>query len=152
MPVVKLGEPEEGEFKEFPTVAAGPHEVEVAKVTVKPQGGWWIDEDDHSKGKHDAYNFQFKILEGEFAGLMVFGTTPTTFKRHELCKLYSWVLALMNTQDLPADFELDLDNLVGMRAIAVVAHKPKKDAKDPTKDVWVNVKTLKPIDLEEEVF
>lgn len=57
--------------------------------------------------------FEFTILDDEFAGRKVWEDLFTSFYPAEKCKLYRWVLRILNRTELPDGFELDTDALEG---------------------------------------
>lgn len=74
-------------------------------------------------------NFSFKILsEGDYKNRRQFGETSTNFVDHPDCKLRAWVKAILGVDQLPEDFVLDTDDLLGMTVRIIVGNKPKKNA------------------------
>lgn len=74
-------------------------------------------------------SFTFKVTEeGEYKDMYVFGNTPTTFSTHPDCKLRGWVEEMLGGGALPADFELDTEDLVGVDCRVNVAVRTRKGA------------------------
>lgn len=77
-------------------------------------GRFWIDKDDHSKGKQREINWKFRITEdGPFFDRFVWGNTPTWFDNHPACKFRIWTQELLGYDELPLGFELDIEDLPG---------------------------------------
>lgn len=61
----------------------------------------------------------FKIASGEYADQRTWGQTGIKFAHHPDCKLYAWTQEVLGV-DLPAGFNLDTDNLLGLPCRIVV--------------------------------
>lgn len=96
-------------------------EAEVVNVEDK-ETPFWVDDDDHSKGKSHQFSFRFKITSGEFKGLVVFGNTPTWLSENS--KLGSWVREILASDELPD--ELDTDNLIGLPVTLIIGNRSKE--------------------------
>lgn len=98
---------------------------------------FWIDKEDHSKGKQREVNFKFAIIEeGEYKGWKVWGTTPTTFNHNENCKLRHWVEEIFAWDEVPAGTTFDTSDLLGQPVSVIIAHKDyvdKTTGKDKTR-------------------
>lgn len=117
----------DGEKKEYKVIPAGKYLAEILDVEVR-DGFFWVDVEDHSKGKQKKVNFKFAVDEdGEWKNWKVFGDTPTTFNNHENCKLRRWVEEIFAYDDLPAGFKLDTSDLIGQPVYMIVAHKTYND-------------------------
>lgn len=90
---------------------------------------WDIDKEDPTKGKQREVSFRFRITEdGDWYNRQVFGRTPTTFSTHPDCKLRVWVQEILDFDELPADFEFEPEDLVGMTTRVLIGNRPKNNA------------------------
>lgn len=96
-------------------------EAEVVDVEEK-ETPFWVDEKDHSKGKSQQMSFRFKITDGEYAGMTVFGNTSCWFTENS--KLGSWVREILAQDELPD--ELDTDNLIGLPVTLIIGNRTKE--------------------------
>lgn len=115
-----LGHSEEQEFETIPVDTLA--KAEVVKVDVA-ESPFWVDEDDHAKGKKEQVSFRFRINEGEFEGRQLFGNTPTTFTDHPDCKLSGWVREILDLDEFPTDFSFDTEQLEGCSVNIIVGHR-----------------------------
>lgn len=117
------------ESEEFEVIPADTIlEVEVVNCELK-ETPFLVDDNDPSKGKKEQISFRFKVTEpGEWSGRTLFGNTPTTFTSHPDCKLRAWVQELLGMNTLPAGFEFDTENLIGLTAKAIVGNRARKAA------------------------
>lgn len=114
--------------REFKVIPAGTVLLaEVLSVEVR-DSFFWLDVEDHSKGKQKEVNFKFGIVDkGEFNNWKVYGTTPTTFNVNEKCKLRRWVEEIFAFDALPSGFEFDTDDLIGEPVNVVIGHRTYND-------------------------
>ena len=103
---------------------------------------FWIDKEDHSKGKQEEISFRFKITElGEYNGRTLFGSTPIWFNTSPKCRLRLWTQEILGLDELTEGFEFDTDDLITMPVKVVVGHKvirkgtPEEETKDRVVDV-----------------
>lgn len=92
--------------------------VDVKKVPTP----FWVDDNDHSKGKKDQISFRFKIIEGEYENRNLFGQTSTFYSNQS--KLGAWVREILATDSLPEDLELEA--LIDLPVCVIVGHKTKE--------------------------
>lgn len=76
-------------------------------------------------------NFRFRLIsDDEHDGTTIFGDTSTVFNTHPECRLRAWTEAILG-QQLPANFELDTDMLIGGRCRIVVGRREfEKDGRN----------------------
>lgn len=106
----KLTEGTQFEYESLP--ADSVLEAEVVDVTVE-DSFFWVDDNDHSKGKKQQVSFRFRVTDGEYAGRNFWGNTPTYFDSSPNCRLRVWVEELLGADELPVGFSFDTDMLVG---------------------------------------
>jgi hypothetical protein len=111
-------------------------EAEIIDCKTQP-GPFWVDKEDHSKGKQDQVSFKFKVLTpGQYEGQIVFGNTPPWFNKSPKCTLRIWVQEILGFDELPDEFTFDTDDLVEQRCQIVIGNyvkKGKTEADDETK-------------------
>jgi hypothetical protein len=103
---------------------------------------FWIDVDDHSKGKQEEISFRFKVTEpGEFFGRTLFGRTPPWFNTSPKCRLRIWTQEILGVDELAEGFEFDTDDLITMPVKIVIGHqtikkgKPDEEVRDRVVDL-----------------
>ena len=113
--------------------------IEKAETRETP---FWEDREDYERvqrgeeplgKKQKEVNFKF-ILDDtagpDHAGKTVFGSTPTTFSTAPDCKLRRWIQEILGiSEDLPVDYEVDLDDLIGVSCRIQIGHKAQKDGR-----------------------
>jgi hypothetical protein len=73
--------------------------------------------------------WKFTILdEGPWQGKTIQGDTSTNFTAHPSCKAYNWAVAITG-HEFPPGTSFDTDELVGMRARALVGHRTSKQGR-----------------------
>lgn len=97
--------------------------IEQTSYTVLPEGEYRLRIQDvtESEGKfRDQLQFKLQVVEGEYAGM----TFPSWMNRvfSPKSKLYQWVEAALAVP-VPADYDLDTDDLVGREVMAYVIVK-----------------------------
>jgi hypothetical protein len=80
------------------------------------------------------FNWVFAIQapDEEYDGQYVYGDTFATFSTRDDCDLRNWSQAIMNVE-MPAGFELETDDLIGMQCRLLLGAREYKDAKDRDK-------------------
>lgn len=128
------------ELTEAPVFEAIPEntivEADIEQVEER-ETPFWIDDNDHEKGKQRQVSFKFRVTgPEEYKGRILFGNTTTTFSNHPDCKLRVWVQEILGVDQLPLGFKLDLGQLEGAPIKVVVGNKTKKaaDGTDIVKD------------------
>lgn len=118
-----LDEGVEGGAREYTLIPEGSIlDAEILDVEVRDSYYFWVDPDDHSKGKEKEVSFKFKVTEpGPNKDDWIWGSTSTVFNTHPNCKLRLWVEEIFAVEDsLPADFTLDTSDLKGQPVRIVV--------------------------------
>lgn len=114
---------------EFEVIPAGT-KVEAIVVDAKVEDSFfWVDQNDHSKGKQKKVSFKFRIEDeddGTFNGRIVFGETSTAFNNSSGCRLRNWVGEIFGVDDLPVGFKLDLADLIDMNVVIELDTYDKK--------------------------
>lgn len=97
-------------------------------VDIKEQDSmFWVDQNDHEKGKQREISYLFKILDGEFADRTVFGRTPPWFNTSPSCKFRLWVQELLGVDDLEVGLSLEIENLINLPVQIYVEQYDKKN-------------------------
>lgn len=98
-------------------------EAEILEIKVQ-DSFFWVDVDDHSKGKDKEVSFKFNITEeGKFKNTWVFGSTSTIFNTHANCKLRLWTEEILGLDEgLPVDFSLNTEDLEGQKVRVIIAN------------------------------
>lgn len=145
-----LAESDGLEFEAIPENTIATAIVESCEVKETP---FWVDDNDHTKGKKDQVSFRFRLTDGEYANRVLFGNTPTTFSTHPDCKLRVWVQEILAVETLPDNFSFDTDDLVNMTVKVVVGNRTRKaaDGTDVVKDFVSDVIRVRS-SLEENPF
>ncbi len=113
------------EFKLLPQGAILLAEVLEAEVR---DSFFWVDVEDHSKGKQKEVSFKFAIIEdGPYKGWKVWGNTPTTFNHNENCKLRHWVEEIFAWNEVPAGTSFDTADLLGQPVNVIIGHRTYND-------------------------
>ena len=95
--------------EEFAPIPAGEIlEAEVESVTLREMP---FKDDDGNPVQR--FEFKFNIIEGEWAGRWVYGSTSLIFNDNPNCKLRAWSQEIMNVDSFPAGYQLETDDLVG---------------------------------------
>lgn len=79
--------------------------------------------------------FQFKVTGGQFDGRVVKGDTSTAFVKHPECKLFMWIQEILG-QELPDNFELDTDLLIG-KPVKIQVKAEEKERRDGNGTWWL---------------
>lgn len=109
--------------------------LEVALMDVSEHEFTWNEE------LIEKFNWEFIVTEeGPWKGQKVRGQSSRSFNPHPNCVAYNWVKALTGKAYGPGD-ELDTADLIGLKARAIIKHRP--DKKQPDR-VWVDVDKLVP--------
>lgn len=123
--------------------------VEEAEVEPSP---FLNDKNDPDSGKRDWVKFKFSVIDDnsmtdeeieEYVGTPVWGNTSTAFYNHPDCKLRQWIMGILGVDDLPDDFKVDLEDLVGQVAGITVYHKEGK-TRTGEQRTYVNVADVIP--------
>lgn len=97
---------------------------------------FWIDDEDHSKGKKMQFNFRFECLDEikgwpESVGKWFWGSTGTVLSRHPNCHLYQWVCAIAQVDEIEAGYKVDMTDLIDLECNILLGlsknGKPKVD-------------------------
>lgn len=116
-----LEEREDTEFEVIPADTVLETTLEEVEVKESP---FWLDDDDHSKGKKKQVSFKFKVTEeGDYKNRVLWGNTPTTFSTHPDCKLRVWVQEILGQDDLGGGFTFDTDHIEGLPVKVVVGNR-----------------------------
>lgn len=83
---------------------------------------WWVDENDHDKGKKMELSWKFKIIDpdGEYDGRWIWGSTSTYFGTSPKNKLRQWIQAALDEDVLPEGFVVNTQDLIGKQVLLVV--------------------------------
>lgn len=90
--------------------------------------------------QNDVYKVEwnFEVTEdGEFKGRKIKGETSTNFVKHSGCKLFMWVQSVFG-RELPEDFEVDTETLVGAEVRVHVDGSQGKEKNDKPGEFWLN--------------
>lgn len=90
---------------------------------------FWVDKDDESKGKQREISFRFQVDDqsSDFHNRTFFGSTSTSFSTHPNCRFRLWIEQILQVDELPEDFEFELEELEGLYVTGIVGTYPKKD-------------------------
>mgnify|MGYP000926634079 FL=1 len=128
------GQSADGEKKSYPAITPDFYDVEVVKVELRDKPDWAIRDPEVTK----EVSFQFRILNGEFARRMMWGNAAPFFNYSPKCRLRIWVQGILGVDELPEDYELDLDSLAGKKCRILVGNREnnKGETKDFVQDVF----------------
>ena len=91
------------------------------KMVKQRDAKWLIDEKKPELGKKQQFMFVFEPVGEEYENMegALFGFVDAKFEAQDHNQLYQWVKALLRVDDeLPIGWELDTDELKGLRAVA----------------------------------
>ncbi len=114
------------EVEEYSTIPDG--EIVRAEVAKCEERESIFDDDNNPGVKKREVSFMFTIMEGEYVGRKVFGSTPTTFTTHPDCKLRVWVQELLGEDSLPSGFRFNTTMLEGLPCRLVVGAREGRPA------------------------
>lgn len=133
MPKATLTEESEYKLPEDTMFPAVLHEVNVKTIKYKKDG---------KDKSFDKWEWTFKIIEGDFAGLHAYGETEDRLTTHPDNKVRQWAETL---RGMPFEFGegLDTDDLLGLPCVVTVRHEEPREKKDggffygcPVQDVF----------------
>lgn len=94
------------------------------------------------EGPQPVVRFKFKITEpGEYEDRVLSADVNPWFATSGNCRLYAWILELLQEDQLPADFKFDTNMLVGVPCRIVISARNYK-AKDGSDAVWNGVEDV----------
>lgn len=76
--------------------------------------------EDKDGKKKTELSWVFKLQDGEYKDRIVYGRTPTIFSTWANNKTRIWIQEIMGEDDLPVDFEVDTEVLVGLTCKVMV--------------------------------
>ena len=114
--------------------------VRARLIEIKPREINWNDKVTGEAKSTTLLEWWWQVTEGEYETRRVKGECPAKLSTHPSNKLSNWSGVLLE-REIPAGFELDLDDLIGLTADIHVGHRP--DKKDVAK-VWEFVADVLP--------
>ena len=99
--------------------------VEVEKVTLRE-----LKEEFREKFNIEPtheFNFQFKVLDGNFKNRKVWGSAHATWHDGSNCRLRIWSQEIMGVNSFPEGYEFDSDHLVGQVCRVTIKNYTKGD-------------------------
>ena len=86
------------------------------------------EDNDPEKPLRKEVSFKFKVIDDDYTGRVLWGTTTQSFVDHPNCKLRNWVQSILGVDELPPGFTFRPSRITGAICRVVVEHgKPKAD-------------------------
>lgn len=119
---------EESTSEDFEVIPEGT-ELRLKVIKVEERDSFfWVDKDDHSRGKQREISFRFQVSDptSDYDNRTLFGSTSTSFSTHSNCKFRLWIEQILQVDELPGEFEFELEELEGLYVMGIVSTYPKK--------------------------
>lgn len=82
------------------------------------------------KASFDKWIWEFKITDGDYAGMRAWGETEDQLTTREDNKVRQWSTTLLNIEDFEVGQDLDTDTLIGLPCLITVRHDEPRQKRD----------------------